>query len=120
MIIVNSIFLQTFFMPIIGGADFVEEFDEFSVYDVNNKGNVKELIFKTLKPSFESQGELRKIISKNTLAYYLIYPKIDFCRFLDSMLLTIETPKDCNLFFQWIWEFFFEFESPNYIKTSKY
>lgn len=118
MITVNPIYIHEVVSPLIGGADSEEIIDLYGYYNVDKELEVKQLARDVLLPDFLKQRpELQREV-KNTLAYYLTYPKQDFERIFNFLLLPIDTPKNARIFFQWIWEVFFDGESKNYIKDE--
>jgi len=116
MITVNSIFIEQAVSPLIGGADDEDTIDLHGHFDSNNEKEVKLLCKEILYPEFVKQRPALKAIIKHSLAFYLEYPeKVDFESIFNSLLLPLETPKDSQLFFQWIWDGLFLGESTIYI-----
>ncbi|HKC36576.1 MAG TPA: hypothetical protein VKB95_10960 [Chitinophagaceae bacterium] len=119
MIIVNPIFIHEVVSPLIGGADSEETIDICAHYRPDVEKDVKQLSRDILLPAFKKQKEVLQQAVKNTLAYYLTYPqKVNFESIFNSLLLSINTPTDARLFFQWIWEVFYDGESRDYIKNE--
>jgi hypothetical protein len=119
MIIVNPVFIHEVVNPLIGGADSETAIEIYANYISDKEKDVKQLASEVLLPRFRREKKILQHAVKNTLAYYLTYSqKIDFESIFNSLLLPLETPKDAKLFFQWIWEVFFEGESKEYIKNE--
>jgi hypothetical protein len=119
MITVNPIYIHEVLGPLIGGADDEASIDDYGYYKSDIEEDVKSLAKDVLLPDFKKQKERLQDVTKNTLAYYLTYPgKVNFESIFNSLLLPIETPVNTQQFFQWIWEFFFEGESRDYIKKE--
>lgn len=118
MITVNPVYIDYVLNPLTGGADSEESIDLYGSYNPNSEQEVKKLAREVLLPEFKSQQPILQEVVKHTLAYYLTYPKQDFERIFNSLLMPIDTPKNARLFFQWIWEVFFEGESKDYIKNE--
>jgi hypothetical protein len=115
---VNPIFIDKFLAPLIGGADIDEDLEEFGGCNPDIEQQVRRLALDVLLPEFNKQIPPIKEAMKNSLAYYLFYGKVNFRSIFDSLLIPFETPKDCRLFFLWIWESFFGNETLTYIKDS--
>ncbi len=116
MITVNPVYIHEVLSPIIGGADSEESLETYGHYRSDMESDVKELAEDVLLPEFKKQKAILQHVVKDTLAYYLTHPqKVDFESIFNSLLLPIETPKNARLFFQWIWEVFFNSESKEYI-----
>ncbi len=119
MITINPIYIDYVLTPLVGGGDDAKEIAIYSVYQTDIEDDVKLLAKNILLPEFIKQHKQFKEAIKNSLAYYLIYnEKIDFKSVLISSLLPIKTPKNPMLFFQWIWDVFFENETIDYIKNK--
>jgi hypothetical protein len=114
--IINPVFIDEFLIPLIGGADDEEMIELFGYYKTDDENDVKKLAIEVLLPEYNKQKDVLKLLAKDTLAYYLIFPnRINLESIINSLLLPIDTPKNCNLFFYWIWEVFFPQESINYL-----
>jgi hypothetical protein len=119
MITVNPVFINEVMGPLIGGADSEEDIEAFSRYNPDVEEEVKELAKAVLLPEFIQQKDILRQKVKDSLAYYLNFPeKADFESILDSLLIPMKTPKNASLFFQWIWDIFFNQESIEYIKNE--
>jgi|GEM_PF-1929703 len=119
MITVNPIYIHEVLNPIIGGADDETSIGDYGYYKSNIEEDVKSLAKNVLLPEFKKQKKRLQDVTKNTLAYYLTYPKkVNFESIFDSLLLPIEAPVNTQQFFQWIWDVFFEGESKDYIKVE--
>ncbi len=115
MITVNPCFIEEVLAPLVGGADREDDFANFGLFNIESEVDVKRLAKDILYPEFASKYPVFKETIKNSLAYYLVYPKVNFEAIYNSILPPFETPKDSYLFFIWIWEAFFPDESFNYI-----
>lgn len=118
MITVNPVYIDYVLNPITGGADSAESIDTYGFYNSDVEEDVKKLASEVLLPEFKRQKQILQEAVKHSLAYYLTYPKQDFERIFDSLLLPLDTPTNARLFFQWIWEVFFDGESKDYIKDA--
>jgi len=118
MITVNPVYIHEVVSPLIGGADSEESIDMYGHYNSDSEQEVKQLAREVLLPEFKKQKPVLQEVVKHTLAYYLTYPKQNFEAIFNSLLLPLSTPKNARLFFQWIWEVFFEGTSKDYIKNE--
>ena len=119
MIMVNPVFLQELVSPLIGGADSEDSVEMFAQYSTDSETDVKRLAREVLLPEFLEQKPVLKQKVKDTLEYYLTYPKIDFESIFNSFLLPLDTLSDSTLFFNWLWEVVFEGETRDYIVDAK-
>ncbi|MEJ8819932.1 hypothetical protein [Lacibacter sp. H407] len=117
-IIVNPIYLDYLFGTLSGLGDSEDDINVYGMYDTNNERQTKTLARELLLPEFIKQNPLLVEQIKNSLAYYLLNPSIEFKDRIESLLLPFKTPDDGWLFFQWIWEVFFEGESYDYLKDE--
>jgi len=118
MITVNPIYIDYVLDPLVGGADNDEAMDKYGHYNSDDENDVKLLAKEVLLPRFLKQPTRLQTAIKNSLAYYLVYPKQNFEAIFNSMLTSIETPTNSRIFFQWIWEVFFDGESKDFIKEE--
>jgi hypothetical protein len=108
---INSAFFMYLVVALVGGADDDELTREYFDVDPDNPVVMKNIIKSVLQPEFEKYSLKFKIKAKDCLGFYLATGKTDFERQFNANLLPIDTPKDCKLFYTWIWEAFFPNES---------
>lgn len=119
MITVNPVYIDEVLSPLIGGADDESTIEIYGHYRSDEESDIKELARDVLLPEFKKQKPILQDAVKNTLAYYLTYPKkVNFESIFNSLLLPLDTPSNARVFFQWIWEAFFPGESKEYIKNE--
>jgi hypothetical protein len=117
---VNQYFLSELLNPLIGGADDDELYSALRNLNVNNEMVIKKLIRENLHQYFKQKPDAYKEAAKRALSYYLTTNKADFERIFNSALTPLDTPDNSQLFFQWIWEVFWEGEDYNILDVSSY
>lgn len=101
MITANKNMILNVLGPIWGTVDIDDEYCQYKIDDPESETEIKDVLFKFVKPYFEARTTPYKDSSKRALSYYLTTDRVNFFSFFDQNLFNFGLPENAKLFSSW-------------------